>query len=116
MGALLFGAKADKHQINPFSHIKHVLGSFNNVKCSRSIVFPIRFCYIVYKIDLMKKVILLLILFGQYSVSTAQIRRQVSRLKITIRSTMLAQDGIGDWGFGALIECDSNRILLLIIC
>ena len=24
---------------------------------------------------------------------------------------MLAQEGVGDWGFGALVECDSTRIL-----
>lgn len=59
----------------------------------------------------MKKLILLLILFGQYAVSTAQTSPQVSHLKIIILSTMLALEGIGDWGFGALIECDSNRIL-----
>jgi 7,8-dihydropterin-6-yl-methyl-4-(beta-D-ribofuranosyl)aminobenzene 5'-phosphate synthase len=35
----------------------------------------------------------------------------VGHLKITILSTMLAQEGIGDWGFGALIECDNSQIL-----
>jgi 7,8-dihydropterin-6-yl-methyl-4-(beta-D-ribofuranosyl)aminobenzene 5'-phosphate synthase len=38
-------------------------------------------------------------------------RPTVSHLKITILSTMLAQDGVPDWGFGALIECDSTKIL-----
>jgi len=37
---------------------------------------------------------------------------RVDSLKITILSTMLAeQDGIGEWGFAALVEADGNRIL-----
>lgn len=59
----------------------------------------------------MKKFILLSTLLGLYAISHAQTQHQVSHLKITILSTMLAQEGVGDWGFGALIECDSNRIL-----
>ncbi|NCD72343.1 MBL fold metallo-hydrolase [Mucilaginibacter agri] len=35
----------------------------------------------------------------------------VKDLKITILSTMLAQEGTGDWGFSALIESDSSKIL-----
>ncbi|MES2775734.1 MAG: MBL fold metallo-hydrolase [Bacteroidota bacterium] len=35
----------------------------------------------------------------------------VKRLKITILSTMLAERGIGEWGFSALVEADSTRIL-----
>lgn len=35
----------------------------------------------------------------------------VKDLKITILSTMLAQAGIGEWGFSALIEADSVKIL-----
>ncbi len=35
----------------------------------------------------------------------------VENVKITILSTMLAQEGIGEWGFSALIEVDSNKIL-----
>jgi 7,8-dihydropterin-6-yl-methyl-4-(beta-D-ribofuranosyl)aminobenzene 5'-phosphate synthase len=35
----------------------------------------------------------------------------VNHLKITILSTMLAQPGIGEWGFSALVEADSVRIL-----
>lgn len=61
----------------------------------------------------MKKLLLLLaicclctVLYGQPVQS-----HQVGKLKITILSTMLAQEGLGDWGFGALIECDSTRIL-----
>jgi len=37
--------------------------------------------------------------------------RHVESLKITILSTMLADDGIGEWGFAALVEADGNRIL-----
>lgn len=35
----------------------------------------------------------------------------VKNLKITILSTMMAQAGVGEWGFSALIEADSLRIL-----
>ena len=36
----------------------------------------------------------------------------VNNLKVTILSSMLAQEGIGEWGFSALIEVDDNEILL----
>jgi 7,8-dihydropterin-6-yl-methyl-4-(beta-D-ribofuranosyl)aminobenzene 5'-phosphate synthase len=36
---------------------------------------------------------------------------QVHALKITILSTMVADAGIGEWGFAALVEADGNRIL-----
>ncbi len=35
----------------------------------------------------------------------------VRSLKITILSTMVADEGIGEWGFAALVEADGNRIL-----
>lgn len=35
----------------------------------------------------------------------------VKALKITVLSTMLAQDGIGEWGYAALVEVDGRRIL-----
>jgi 7,8-dihydropterin-6-yl-methyl-4-(beta-D-ribofuranosyl)aminobenzene 5'-phosphate synthase len=35
----------------------------------------------------------------------------VKNLKITILSTMLAQGGMGEWGFSALVEADSVKIL-----
>ena len=38
-------------------------------------------------------------------------RPQVQSLKITILSTMLADDGIGEWGFAALVEADGKKIL-----
>lgn len=36
---------------------------------------------------------------------------QVKSLHITILSTMLADEGIGEWGFAALVEADGRRIL-----
>jgi 7,8-dihydropterin-6-yl-methyl-4-(beta-D-ribofuranosyl)aminobenzene 5'-phosphate synthase len=36
----------------------------------------------------------------------------VQNLKITILSTMLSDDGIGEWGFAALVEADGHRILV----
>lgn len=36
---------------------------------------------------------------------------QVHALKITILSTMLADEGIGEWGFAALVEADGRKIL-----
>lgn len=38
-------------------------------------------------------------------------RARVQALKIQILSTMLADDGIGEWGFGAIVEVDGHRIL-----
>ena len=36
---------------------------------------------------------------------------QVKSLRITILSTMLADEGIGEWGFAALVDADGHRIL-----
>jgi 7,8-dihydropterin-6-yl-methyl-4-(beta-D-ribofuranosyl)aminobenzene 5'-phosphate synthase len=36
---------------------------------------------------------------------------QVKSLHITILSTMLADEGIGEWGFAALVDADGRRIL-----
>ena len=36
---------------------------------------------------------------------------KIKDLKITILSTMLAQQGMGEWGFSALVEADSIKIL-----
>jgi 7,8-dihydropterin-6-yl-methyl-4-(beta-D-ribofuranosyl)aminobenzene 5'-phosphate synthase len=38
-------------------------------------------------------------------------QHRVKSLKITVLSTMLADKGIGEWGFAALIEADGHRIL-----
>jgi hypothetical protein len=37
---------------------------------------------------------------------------EVRALKVTILSTVLADDGIGEWGFAALIEADNYSLLL----
>ena len=37
---------------------------------------------------------------------------QVQHLKVTILSTMLADEGIGEWGFSALVEADGQEILV----
>ena len=39
-------------------------------------------------------------------------RATVKTLKVTILSTMLADEGIGEWGFSALVEADGHRLLL----
>jgi 7,8-dihydropterin-6-yl-methyl-4-(beta-D-ribofuranosyl)aminobenzene 5'-phosphate synthase len=36
----------------------------------------------------------------------------VQSLKVTILSTMLSDNGIGEWGFAALVEADGHRILV----
>ena len=36
---------------------------------------------------------------------------QVKTLKVTVLSTMLAERGLGEWGFAALVEVDGRRIL-----
>jgi 7,8-dihydropterin-6-yl-methyl-4-(beta-D-ribofuranosyl)aminobenzene 5'-phosphate synthase len=38
-------------------------------------------------------------------------RHRVGALKITVLSTMLADEGIGEWGYAALLEADGKRIL-----
>lgn len=44
--------------------------------------------------------------------SPAKPHAQIKNLKITILSTMLADEGIGEWGFAALVEADGHRILV----
>src|SRR5271169_1128992 len=39
-------------------------------------------------------------------------RAQVKSLKVTILSTMLADEGVGEWGFAALVEADGHRVLV----
>ncbi|HEY2823819.1 MAG TPA: MBL fold metallo-hydrolase [Candidatus Acidoferrum sp.] len=36
---------------------------------------------------------------------------ELKTLKITLLSTMLADDGLGEWGFSALVEADGRKIL-----
>jgi 7,8-dihydropterin-6-yl-methyl-4-(beta-D-ribofuranosyl)aminobenzene 5'-phosphate synthase len=60
----------------------------------------------------MKKIFLLLLPVLAGGVLTAQQdHHKIKNLKITILSTMLAQQGMGEWGFSALVEADSIKIL-----
>jgi 7,8-dihydropterin-6-yl-methyl-4-(beta-D-ribofuranosyl)aminobenzene 5'-phosphate synthase len=43
--------------------------------------------------------------------SVAAQSKKVEKLKVTILSTMLADKGIGEWGFSALIEVDGRKML-----
>ncbi len=43
--------------------------------------------------------------------SVAAQGKKVEKLKVTILSTMLADQGIGEWGFSALIEVDGRKML-----
>ena len=45
------------------------------------------------------------------SVAITGVPAEVHSLKITILSTMLADKGIGEWGFAALVETDGHKIL-----
>ena len=38
--------------------------------------------------------------------------KPVKQLKVTILSTMLADDGVGEWGFAALVEADGQQLLV----
>ena len=58
--------------------------------------------------------VLLLLLVGmisQFNKVSAKEFTQVSSLKVTTLSTMLASSGIGEWGYSALIEVDGHKIL-----
>jgi 7,8-dihydropterin-6-yl-methyl-4-(beta-D-ribofuranosyl)aminobenzene 5'-phosphate synthase len=37
---------------------------------------------------------------------------QIRALKVTVLSTMLADEGIGEWGFATLVEADGKRVLV----
>jgi len=45
------------------------------------------------------------------TVARAEAPPPVKALKITILSTMLADAGVGEWGFSALVEVDGHRLL-----
>ena len=51
------------------------------------------------------------IVLAQPASSQATAPAQVHSLKIIILSTMLADQGIGEWGFSALVEADGKKIL-----
>jgi 7,8-dihydropterin-6-yl-methyl-4-(beta-D-ribofuranosyl)aminobenzene 5'-phosphate synthase len=44
-------------------------------------------------------------------IDSGRTQHRVKSLKVTILSTMLADRGIGEWGFSALVEADGRRIL-----
>jgi 7,8-dihydropterin-6-yl-methyl-4-(beta-D-ribofuranosyl)aminobenzene 5'-phosphate synthase len=48
---------------------------------------------------------------AQPSSSPAATPAEVHSLKVTILSTMLASEGLGEWGFSALVEADGKKIL-----
>uniref|UniRef100_Q021B4 Beta-lactamase domain protein n=1 Tax=Solibacter usitatus (strain Ellin6076) TaxID=234267 RepID=Q021B4_SOLUE len=55
----------------------------------------------------------LCLLSALISISHAQAPdHQVKRLKVTILSTMLADEGLGEWGFAALVEADGCQVLI----
>jgi 7,8-dihydropterin-6-yl-methyl-4-(beta-D-ribofuranosyl)aminobenzene 5'-phosphate synthase len=49
---------------------------------------------------------------AQAGPSGSQNHSQVKTARVTILSTMLSDDGIGEWGFSALVEADGHRILV----
>jgi len=44
-------------------------------------------------------------------VDSGRTQHRVKSLKVTVLSTMLADRGLGEWGFSALVEADGRRIL-----
>ena len=63
----------------------------------------------------MKSLFLTFVLFGASmafaSSAVDEHNHKVSQLKVTTLSTMLANRGIGEWGYSALIEVDGRKIL-----
>ena len=49
--------------------------------------------------------------FAQGTAPPAKALTEVHALKVTVLSTMLADKGIGEWGFSALVEVDGHKIL-----
>jgi 7,8-dihydropterin-6-yl-methyl-4-(beta-D-ribofuranosyl)aminobenzene 5'-phosphate synthase len=60
-----------------------------------------------------RKLLVLSMLLAASSIAGAaeSAPHHVRTLKITVLSTMLADSGIGEWGFAALVEVDGKRIL-----
>jgi 7,8-dihydropterin-6-yl-methyl-4-(beta-D-ribofuranosyl)aminobenzene 5'-phosphate synthase len=54
---------------------------------------------------------LLLVLLMALLAPTFALAAQVKALKVTVLSTMMADRGIGEWGYAALVEVDGRRIL-----
>jgi 7,8-dihydropterin-6-yl-methyl-4-(beta-D-ribofuranosyl)aminobenzene 5'-phosphate synthase len=63
-----------------------------------------------------RKVLIPTILLLSVTTAIGQIEKsrpvQVKQLKVTILSTMLADEGIGEWGFAALIEADGHHLVV----
>jgi 7,8-dihydropterin-6-yl-methyl-4-(beta-D-ribofuranosyl)aminobenzene 5'-phosphate synthase len=59
----------------------------------------------------MKKINLFFLCVGFFAIIAGAQPKKVGKLKVTILSTMLADQGIGEWGFSALIEADGRKIL-----
>jgi 7,8-dihydropterin-6-yl-methyl-4-(beta-D-ribofuranosyl)aminobenzene 5'-phosphate synthase len=57
-------------------------------------------------------IFLLSVSLSLFAQSAKTSHAQVQSLKITILSTMLADQGIGEWGFAALVVADGHRILV----
>ncbi|HEX7284343.1 MAG TPA: hypothetical protein VF239_19965, partial [Vicinamibacterales bacterium] len=50
-------------------------------------------------------------LYARPSASQSSARRTVKSVDVKILSTMLADEGFGEWGFAALVTVDGRRIL-----
>jgi len=61
----------------------------------------------------MRWILTLLAVVGSvfWSRAADSVPAQVAALKVTVLSTMLAERGLGEWGFAALVEADGQRIL-----
>ncbi len=51
------------------------------------------------------------VVWAGVAVSPQQVGGAVDSVRVTILSTMLAEEGVGEWGFAALVEVDGYRIL-----
>ena len=54
---------------------------------------------------------LLLVLLVLMLAPATALAAQVGRLKVTVLSTMMADQGVGEWGYAALVEVDGRKIL-----
>jgi 7,8-dihydropterin-6-yl-methyl-4-(beta-D-ribofuranosyl)aminobenzene 5'-phosphate synthase len=78
-----------------------------------SIVTPIRFLFAVLAMILASRAVAPASPSQPRPAQTAPAKplAEVAALKVTILSTMLADEGIGEWGFAALVEVDGKKIL-----
>ncbi len=64
--------------------------------------------------SILQLLLLFLITFGAYVIlgsASAKMNKRVGMIRIVVLSTMLADSGIGEWGFAAIVEVDGRRIL-----